>query len=162
MDSPNNKIQQKEISWQAPEFAEYRKHPLWFVGFGLVIALLVLFGIYTQSWTTAVLFTLFGLLGVIYASSKPKTVTIKITGSGIQVNSLEYSYRVIKKFWIMYHPPEVKTLYLETNAYLDRIVKIELANQNPNDVRDILKQYLEEDLDQTESVADMIARKIKF
>lgn len=152
----------KEISWQALEYPEYKKHPLWFVGLAIVTALLVLYGIYIKSWTTAAAFFLFGVLVMIYATQKPKTVTIKINGQGIQINNLLYGYPVIKKFWIIYNPPEVKSLYFETTAYLDRVVKLELGNQDPIAVKALLKQYLEEDLDAEESAADLIARKIKF
>lgn len=152
----------KEISWQALEYPEYKKHPLWFMGLGLVIALLVLYGIYSQSWTTVSAFVLFGILALVYSTQKPKTLTITLTGQGVQVNTMIYNYPIIKKFWIAYNPPEVKSLYLETTAYLDHSVKLELGNQDPRLVKAYLKQYLEEDLDANESTADLIARKIKF
>ena len=152
----------KELSWEALEYPEYKKHPLWFMGFAVVTALLVLYGILSGSWTTAVLFGLFGVLGIVYSSQKPKTVVVRLTGLGIQVGGVSYSYRVIKKFWIIYFPPDVKSLYLETNAYLEHIVKIELADQDPRAVKEFLKEYVEEDLEETESLPDVIARKIRF
>lgn len=160
---PANQAQQpKEITWQTLEYPEYKKHPLWFIGLALFIAALVLYGIYIKSWTTVVAFALFGILALIYASQKPKTLTIKINGQGVQVNNILYVYPVIRKFWIIYNPPEVKSLYLETTAYIDHTVKLELSNQDPRAVKILLKQYLEEDLEAKESTADLIARKIKF
>jgi hypothetical protein len=154
--------QKKELAWQAPEYQEYRKNPMWFVAFGLITALLVLYGIYTKSWTTAALFLLLGIMGIVYASRKPNLVTIKLDGSGVQVSNLLYSYKTIKKFWVAYNPPDVKCLYLETSAYLNRVVKIELGNTDPREVRELLKQYLDEDLEQDEGTLDAIARKLKF
>ncbi len=151
----------KEISWQALEYPEYKKNPFWFVLFGLVVALLVLFGIYTDSWTTAILFLLCGIIGIVYSSQKPKTVNIALNATGVRINSLFYSHKTIKKFWIIYNP-EVKTLYLETTAYLDRIIRIELANQDPVEIKNFLSQYLEEDLEHEETFSDRIARKMKF
>jgi hypothetical protein len=152
----------KEITWQTLEYPEYKKHPLWFIGLALVIAVLVLYGIYIKSWSTIASFALFGVLALIYASQKPKTLTIKINGQGVQVNNILYGYPVIRKFWIVYSPPEVKSLYLETTTYIDHIVKLELSNQDPRVVKTLLKQYLEEDLEAKESTVDLIARKIKF
>ncbi|MBX4188160.1 MAG: hypothetical protein KW793_03425 [Candidatus Doudnabacteria bacterium] len=154
--------EKKEIIWQAPEFKEYAKHPLWFVGFSLTVALLVLFGIFTKSWTTSVVFLLMGILGVVYASQRPRTITVKVNGLGVQVDNLMYSFKTIKKFWIVYYPPEVKVLYLETSAYLNRIMKLELLNQDPIELRDFLKTYVEEDLEGEENLVDVISRKIKF
>jgi hypothetical protein len=163
MNAPlSNQNQPKELSWQAPEFAEYQKHPLWFIAFGIFTALLVLFGIYTKSWSTAVTFLMFGIIGVIFAAQKPKTVQIKLTGNGVQINSTFYNYKVIKKFWIVYNPPAVKNLYFETTAYLNRTVKVELDHKDPRAVRDFLKRYLEEDLEANEDFSDVIARTIRF
>lgn len=156
------KTNEKEIVWQGPEFREYAKHPLWFVAFGLVVALLVLYGIYNNSWTTAAMFMLMGILGIVYSTQKPRTVTVKVNALGIQVDNLMYSYKTLKKFWIVYYPPEVKVLYLETTAYLNRIVKLELAHQDPVRLREFLKEFLEEDLEGEESMVDVIARKLKF
>jgi hypothetical protein len=153
---------EKEISWQALEYPEYKKHPLWFIALALVVGALVLYGIYSKSWTTVATFALLGAMAVVYAAQKPKTLTIRLTGQGVQVNNLTYPYSVIRKFWIIYHPPAVKTLYLETTAYLNHILSLELGNQDPRAVKAFLKQYLQEDLDATESATDLIARKLKF
>jgi hypothetical protein len=152
----------KEITWQAPEYQEYRKHPLWFIGFGLVMALLVLYGIYTKSWTTAIMFGMFAFVGLIYASQKPKTIIIKLSGTGVQVHTQQIDYRAIRKFWVVYNPPVIRCLYLETTSYLNPIVKIELANQDPRMVKSFLSKYVEEDLDGMESLVDVVARKMKF
>ncbi len=160
MDQP--KTQKKEITWKALEYPEYRKHPLWFAGFGLLTALLVLFGLFTGSWTTALVFGLCAVLGIVYASKKPKTIDVKVTGLGVQVDGMEYSYQVIKKFGIAYYPPDVKALYLETSAYLNALVKIELGGQDPNELREFLKKYVEENLEQQEAFTDALARKLKF
>jgi hypothetical protein len=152
----------KEITWEALEYPEYKKHPLWFLGFAVFIALVVIYGIFTGSWSTVVTFILFGVMGVYFAAQKPKMLNITLSGSGIHVNTLNYPYSVIKKFWIIYLPGEVKSLYLETSALFNHIVKLELHEQDPLVIKKFLKQYLEEDLDNTESVADLIARRIKF
>lgn len=150
------------ISWQAPEFQEYKKHPFWFIGLALLIAAVVLYAILIESWSMAVTFILLGILGIVFGSQKPKTVDIHINGVGIQINNVLYNYREIKKFWIIYIPGELKILYLETSSIINRIVKIQLEDQNPQPIREYLKTYIHEDLDQQESLVDVIARKLKF
>ena len=152
----------KEISWQALEFPEYKKHPLWFMALAVIIAALVVFGIYTNSWTTIVVFSLLGIMAFIHSSKRPQTIAVRLDGTGIHLNDVSYNYAIIKKYWIIYSPAEVKVLYLETTSYLDHTVKIELGNQDPRPVKDFLKQYLEEDLDGEERFVDVVARKIKF
>jgi hypothetical protein len=152
----------RQISWETPEYPEYRKHPLWFLGFAVLMALFVLYGIFTASWTTVVLFALLGVLGIFYAAQKPKIVTVTLDPTGVHINNLTYSYQVIKKFWIVYDALEVRSLYLETSAYFNHILKLELADQDPLLTKNFLKQYLEEDLDRHESFADAIARRLRF
>ena len=160
---PNSQaVEPKEITWQALEYPEYKKHPLWFMGLAVIIALIVVYGIYTNSWTTIIAFSLFGAMAFIYAGRKPRTITVKLDARGVHMNQLQYNYAIIRKFWIIYSPPEVKVLYIETNAYLDHQVRIELGNQDPRVVKSFLKQYLEEDLDGEENILDVMARKIKF
>jgi hypothetical protein len=162
MPEEKNTTESKPLTWQAPEFLDHRKHPLWFVGLGIITALLVLFGIYTKSWTTAIMFGLFGFGSLIYSSQRAKTVTITLSGTGVQIDNKNFDYRNIRKFWIVYHPPVVKCLYLETNAYINHLIKIELIDQDPRAIREFLAKYLEEDLDGEESIVDVVARKVKF
>lgn len=150
------------LSWQAPEFQEYQKHPLWFAAVAVITAGLVLYGIFTKSWTMAVVFGLAGLMAVVYAAQKPNTITITLSGLGVQIGKDMFAYRDLVKFWILYTPPDVKALYVESKSSFNRVIKIELADQDPISVRTYLKEYLVEDLEQQESLADIIARKLKF
>ncbi len=153
---------QRSITWVTPEFQEYRKHPLWFAGAALITALFVLYGIFTNSWTTAVVFGMAGLMAVIYAMQKPQDMTVNISGMGVKLNDKTYSFRDLHKFWIIYSPPDVKVMYLETKSAMHHVVKVELSDQDPVAIRHFLRDYLDEDLDQQESLADIIARKLKF
>jgi len=152
----------KEMTWTAPEYAEYSKHPMWFLAFGIIAAGLVLYGIVSGSWTVALAFLMFGVLGVIAAARKPKAVEIRLTGIGIEINGLLYPHETIRKFWILYHPPHIKAVYFETTAYFNGLVRMELAQQDPRPVREFLDRYLEEELDGEEPVVDVIARRLRF
>lgn len=151
----------KEISWQAPEFPEHRKHPMWYLGFGAFMALVILYGAYTRSWTMVTTFALFALVGGIHAARKPRTIQIRANGAGIVVDGQEYAYQVIKKFWVIY-APDSKALYLETTAYINHNIRVELGDMDPNLVREFLARFLEEDLENRESLSDAIARKLRF
>jgi hypothetical protein len=110
----------------------------------------------------AIVFILITVLLLYFGSQKPKLIKVQAGTTGITIGTITYEYKIIKKFWIVYYPPQVKVLYLETGAYLNNLVRIELGNQDPVAVKKFLLQYLEEDLDGQESLVDIIARRLKF
>jgi len=97
-----------------------------------------------------------------YAHREPKKVIYTLNNNGIVVDRVLFPYQNILAFWINYLPPDIKTLNFETTAYINRYVSIQLNDQNPLEVREYLLQYLVEDLDQGETLAERITRKTKF
>ena len=90
-------------------------------------------------------------------------VSFKITEDGIVINGKLYEYKVIKNFYIIYEPPEVKTLYFEPKSLLSPRIPIALEDQNPVEIRQILRQYLTEDIDrEDEPVSDQTSRLLKL
>ena len=154
--------QKKEISWEAPEFKELVKGPYWYMFYAGITVLLIGYGAYTNSLITIIAFSVMSLVGLTFAFRKPEKITFTLTSTGIVVADKNFPYKIIKKFWIVYYPPEIKTLNLETSAYLNSHIKIELGDQNPIEVKKFLKNYLPEDLDKEESLPEVIARKLKF
>jgi hypothetical protein len=166
MQNPNNNPIQnqnpKTLTWETLEHAEHKKHPLWFIGLAVIMSLVVLYAFNTGSWSMAIVFILITVLLLYFGSQKPKLIKVQAGTTGITIGTITYEYKIIKKFWIVYYPPQVKVLYLETGAYLNNLVRIELGNQDPVAVKKFLLQYLEEDLDGQESLVDIIARRLKF
>ncbi|MBI3952389.1 MAG: hypothetical protein HY336_00335 [Candidatus Doudnabacteria bacterium] len=150
------------ISWQAQEFKEHDKPRSWFIIFGVVCLALIAYAVYQKSIITIITFGLLTALSAYFAVKKPKVLTHIITPNGIVVGDVVYPYKTIKTFWIVYAPPQVKTLNFETSAYINRFVTLELGSQDPLAVKMALKNYLIEDLDREESFSDSIARKLKF
>ncbi len=153
---------EKQISWSAPEFIHYPKSKAWFIIMTALGAALIVYFLSQKDFLTAVLF--FCLLGLMFyfARAKPKTVRIELDSYGIKVGELKLPYSQIKSFWIVYEPPEVKTLNFETTAYLNRNLTLQLGSEDPVKIRKFLLEYLPEDLDKEEGVADKLARKLKF
>ena len=99
---------------------------------------------------------------LMFALRKPQTMTCELSGVGINLGKSTYPYKNIRRFWIIYDPPHNTTLNFETTAYLNSTISVELANQNPFEVKEFLNGFLPEDLEKEESMTDAIARKLKF
>ena len=149
------------ISWQALEFNEHKKPPIWFISFGLLSALLIFYGFWSGNLLTGATFLVICFSIFFLGLQRPQTVTHKLSSTGISANRIFYPYRNIKKFWIIYKRHN-KTLNFETVAYLNNQVSFQLGDQDPVEIKQFLKKYLPEDLDKEESLMDIFAHRIKF
>ena len=124
--------------------------------------MLIVFAAFSKSIMTVITFVLLILLSYAFAVKPPKSLRHSIGQVGIKVGNVAYPYKNIKTFWVVYNPPDVKTLNFETTAYLNNPVSVELGDQDPVEVKMLLKNFLVEDLEREESLSEVIARKARF
>ncbi len=150
------------ITWQAHSHIEHKRSFSWYIVMFLIAVGLMVYAFYTRSILTGITFGLIIIVISIVSNQKPRLITYKITKTGINVGSLLYPYKVIKTFWIIYDPPHVKNLNLETSAYLNNRVVIQLHKQDPVMIKLALSKYLKEDLEKEETFFDKLARNFKI
>ena len=161
MAKQKNKIP-RSLSWEAYEFKYHPKSTGWFIGFVLISSASLVYAFFRGSVITLITFALLVITTYFYAVRKPRTLRYQIDEKGVSVGKLFYPYQTLKNFWIIYNPPYTKTVNFETTTYLNRIVKLELDQQDPVEIQFILNQYLPEDVEKKESVSDILMRKTKF
>ena len=151
------------MSWMIDEYRPHQRGPLWYgvavtLGFGLLI-----YSIITQNFLFAVMVLMFGLLIGLTAIRKPGRVPFVITDLGMGVGDHFTPYKEIKNYWMIYEPPEVKTLYIEfRNAVLPHLI-VPIDDQNPLDIRETMGRFVPEDLGkEDEPFMDWIARQLKI
>ncbi|HEX3099590.1 MAG TPA: hypothetical protein VHQ41_01310 [Patescibacteria group bacterium] len=149
------------IEWRAPEFRDYPKNAAWFIISAVVIALLIIYQILQKDWFGAISVAIIsGMFGA-FALHRPSVVTVKISTLGLHIDDTQIPYNNIKQFWIV-DTEDHKTLNIETTAYLNHELSIELEDQDADEVHDILSELLPEKEDQQETVAQKISHRIKF
>ncbi len=149
------------IEWQAPEFRHYPKNAAWFITLVIIVGLLVAYQIFQHDWFGAISVVLISILFGAFAMHKPNIVTVVISTLGIHIDDTYIPYNNIKQFWIVENENH-KTLNLNTTAYLNHHLSIELDDQDAEEVRDILSELLPEKVDAEETPVQRIAHKIKF
>jgi|SRR3989338_4157457 len=159
---PNKQKLPDTITWKAPSHNRDPRSLLWYLIFGLVALALIGYAIYNQSLLMGIMFCVIIFSIILFSGQSARTITYKVTKTGITSGNSVYGYKTIKKFWILYNPPAIKTLNLETTAYLNNIVSMELGRQDPVELKLYLSQYLPEDLDREESLSDVLARQLKI
>lgn len=151
------------LSWTFPEFVKYERSKKWYITASSIIILFLLYAVFTFNFLLAVIVVMAVLVVLIREKSDPKNINFSITERGIEIGEKFYTYRDVKKFSIIYEPPNVKVLYLEFKFKMKPRFSVQLENQNPNEVRKVLKEYLDEDLDrESESVSDALGRWLKI
>jgi len=154
--------QNKNISWQAPEFRHYPKNAGWYITLISVAVLTVAFFIIVESDIFAgVSIGLIAVLIVLFSRQKPQLVNVELNNKGVKFDNLFYPYKQLKYFWVVNNPRH-KTINFHTTAFLNNILILELENQNPETTREFLLQYLPEHHETDETAIQRIMHKVKF
>jgi hypothetical protein len=160
----SSKESQKHVllNWEAPEYIKHPKGQLWFMIAGALIVLLVLYAIWTNSWTMAVAFIVFAGVYSITHHKEPGNIRIEVDGFGITVAGRRIPYNRIKTFWIISRPPVVNVLKLLLTEKFMGEMSIQLGDQDPGEVRTILIRHIPEYEGRGESFVDFIIRSFKL
>jgi hypothetical protein len=162
MEETNNTFHDDVISWEAPEYLQHEKGWKWYLGAAIVIALLVIYGMFTNNLTLAIALVLASAVYLMVHAQTPKHVQVIVSKTGIKVGQREYPYQNIKYFWIIYEPHKIKTLNLETNSKYLPDISIQLGEQNPAELRTFLLMHIREREGKEESFVDTILRTLKL
>ena len=160
--TPEPQAERVLLHWQAPEFIKHDKSIKWFVLAGIAVAALIWYAVQTHSFTMAVAFiVLAGVYGLSH-HHEPCTVDVKVTSLGMLVGSKKIPFNQIKAFWIVYHPPKIKTLKLLTTDQMFAELTIQLDGQDPGEVRDFLIKQVPEYEGRGENFIDTLIRITKL
>ncbi|MBI5754609.1 hypothetical protein HZA41_00135 [Candidatus Peregrinibacteria bacterium] len=150
------------IAWKAPEYIKHQKGRTWFIVAGIVILLLIAYGIKTGSFSTVLVFIVLAAVYLLAHTHEPRHLPIIISQMGIKIGSKCYPYAQIKAFWIQYHPPLVKTLNFRT---IDRFFKeevVQLDGQDPVPVRVYLARQIPEWEGKEEGLMEVLIRILRI
>ena len=147
------------FSWDFPEYNTSWRNNKWYKWVIVAAAAILIYSLITANYLFAVVIVLFGIIYFFQSFDSPLTVQCQITEDGIIVGKRFYDYRDLSLFWIIYEPPEVKNLYIEFKNSLKPRLGIPLAGQNPIAIRDVLEQYLDEEIErENEPISDGLSR----
>jgi len=145
--------------WEVPEYEQHERNAGWYILMFSIGIGLVLYGILTGNFIFALIIILFAIILFLQSHQVPQLVPFKITDLGIIIGDRFYLYSELSGFYLIYQPPEVKTLYLDTKSFFRPLLRIPLLDNNPVEIRHALREFLTEDLEKDEEpAADRLAR----
>jgi hypothetical protein len=159
---PNINRDKVLLEWKTPEFIPLERGPVWYSAASVIVVSLVVYAIFTDSATMAIVFILLAGMFFMTHKKRPRIVDVRITKLGVFYDKTFYHYTIINAFWIVYNPPFVRVLYLRLGGKTYRLVKIELNDQDPTEVRRLLSKELPEVEGMEEHTFDMLTRLLRL
>jgi uncharacterized membrane protein len=151
------------LSWQVDEYQRVERSARWYLIAGIVAVALIVYAVATANFLFAVIILMAGVVMLATSFAPPRRIDLVITDAGVAIGERFYPYKKIRDFSLAYQPPEVKILYLDFTSPLDPLMSIPLEEMDPNDVRDALLPYCQENVDRTEeTLTDRLRRVYKL
>ena len=153
---------QNSISWQAPEYKHYPKSSGWYItAISITILVVGFFVIIQNDYFAGITLGIIGIFILFFGNQTPEIIDNHLTTKAVHHGYLEIPYKQIKHFWVVYREHH-KTLNLETSAFLNKIMIIELGDQDADEVREFLLNHLPEHEITEPHLTQKIAQWIKF
>lgn len=149
------------IEWEAPEFTYHEKDADWYWILGIVAVVGAVISIVLGNTLFAIFILLAAFVVGLFASKKPEQLNCRIDPRGIQVNEVFYPHRIMQSFWVSDDNPEDPKLLVSPKKTVAVRVVIPLIDVDPEDVRDYLIDFLDEE-EQGESVVEHLMHVFRF
>ncbi len=151
------------LNWKFPEYTQHQRGSLWYIVIGLIFISVFIYSFLSSNFLFIVFLVLFGLIIFLHFKRVPLEVDLKLFEDGLMLGLNFYEWSEIKNFRLVYRPPEIKRVYFDFKSALTPEISAPLEEQDPIEVRKILKRYLEEDLDRPEeTLIDRLNRWLKI
>jgi hypothetical protein len=162
MNENKNAFHDHVISWEAPEYVQHEKSLLWFILAAILAIAFIVYAALVGNWTLVIAIIVIAALYIWLHGQTPQHVKILVSRTGIKFGKREIPYQNIKNFWIIYHPPHVKTLNIKSSSKLYPDLTIELGDQDPAELRTFLCAHVREDEGKIEHLNDTLIRILKL
>ena len=149
------------ISWSAPEFRHYEKNTGWYITFGAIAVLLVLFFIIQDDIFAAVSIAIIAIFVYFFSLQKPQIVQIELTSKALRYGNISFPYKQLKYFWIV-NSEHHKTLNLVSSTVINNTIIVELMDQDEDEIRQFLLQHVPEHHETTATFAQKVSHHLKF
>lgn len=151
------------FAWTAPEYLQHVKSRSWYILEGAAVALLLIYTVLSGNYTmTLALLVLFIVYHYLHIKHPPKNISIVISKMGIRVGKMIFPYDHIQSFWVIYHPPHLKTLNLRIRKDFFSEIVIQLADMDPAPIRHFLCGQITELKGKTERFSETLIRLLKL
>jgi len=134
----------------------------WYVGWSIFFALAIGVNLWLRQHMGVVALTLLAVILFITASQKPKKIRVGFYADGLHLGEQKFAWHEFENFWILHEPGQLNRLHLARRTKVFNELMIELGDENPLKIRDLLLAWLPEDPKREESRVDYVTRTLKL
>lgn len=98
---PTELPQPEVVSWQAIEYLQHDKSPLWYLGFGAVVIALIALSVFFQAWTFLALIIVMAVALVVYSHRPPRMLNYVWSVKGLYINDQLHPAGEFKSFGVV-------------------------------------------------------------
>ena len=151
-----------EITWSAPEYHHYEKHPRWHLGVGVVFGLIILFALWQGNFLFAVFMAIAGFFVSTWGTRPPEMTTFTITEREVVIGRKKtYPFEKIEGFAIIESPGHPPELILKTKERLHALLRIIVPEEKQEQIKEFLVKKIPE-IEHQESLAEHVGRMLQF
>ena len=157
-------MMEKEIKWSAPEYHHYEKDISWYWLVAILGIILTAIALWQKNFLFAVFVIIAALLAINWGRRKPEIVDFILSEKGLDIGGKKnYPYESLEGFAIIELPEnsELNELVFKTRGRLNAWLKIIIANQRRDAIKEMLGQHVPE-IEYQESLADHISKLLRF
>ena len=89
------------VNWEAEEYLQRDKKTGWYIGFAVVVLVLVALSVFLQWWTFTVLVVLSAIALIIYSVRPPRKLHYSLSDKGLSEGNALYSFDTFKNFGVL-------------------------------------------------------------
>lgn len=149
------------LGWDIVEGHTHERGVIWYVlACGIGIAMLI-YAIVVRNFLFGFILVMVGIIMATHSMRPAAQYRCVCSENGMTIGTRFYPWKDIEKFWLLIRS-DVKMLYLEFGGLRPRL-PVPLQESDPEQLRQILTQYIEEDTTNSEEpMSDWIVRVLKI
>lgn len=149
------------LEWQAERHVNYERSQRWYLFGGGFCAFMVVYGIFSGAWSTALVFAFIPALYYLVRNQSHVKHSIKIAEVGVIFDERMFVWAELGEFWIL-TGPDYHELHISPKKKSRAEIIIQTGTIDPYELRDVLSQFLPQVADRRERLLDAIIRFCKI
>ncbi len=153
-------MEEKLLTWTAPEYAHEKKSPDWYWALGIIVIALAITSYIIGNILLSFLILIAGFTIALYGTRHPETLECTLNKTGVRVNNTLYPYSSLEAFGV--DETRVPAYFvLKSKKTFMPLIAIPIENIDPEDIRVFLEAKLKEE-DLHEPVSQRIMEYLGF
>ncbi len=148
----------ENIEFLVPEFEHREKSIIWYVDFGLIIAIFIIFAILTKTFIFIAVVVLGAVSIIVRDEMKPKDILLAIHDDGVYLGNKIYPYKEIKNYSIDKIGGQSHFTFTPSGRWQTQL-RFQLNGVDSSKIRGKLNNLLTE-VEYQESLLDAVVRLI--